>query len=444
MQMSRPDLPESFIHFIWQHQYLNPATLQTTTGEQVLVHFPGWINSDAGPDFFQARLRIGELEWTGAVEMHVHASDYHRHGHQHDPAYDNIILHVVWYADQTVRSSDGGALPTLELWRVVDFGLLKRWKDFACSESPVLCSSLLPRVSKQFVHQMMAQAGAERLDRKAAFVLELLDAAKGDWQETVWRLFARTMGLRANADAMLDLALRLPAGLLLRYRNQQQIVEALIFGVAGFLEGDPVDDYHRLLQMHFQALGPAHGLVPLAGSQWKFSRMRPAHFPTNRLAQMAAIVHHMQVPWSSWMSCYALTDWERMVRVSVSAYWQKHTHFGKPGMVSAAPGMGWVHHLQLNLLAPLLAASGKRENDMTLRERAIQIWMETPAEQNRITRIWNALGVKSENAFESQAMWYQYNSYCIRRRCLSCSVGHHILNRSNPLHGLENYEAVPV
>ena len=106
--------------------------------------------------------------------------------------------------------------------------------------------------------------------------------------------------------------------------------------------------------------------------------------------------------------------------------------------------MGWVHHLQLNLLAPLLAASGKRENDMTLRERAIQIWMETPAEQNRITRIWNALGVKSENAFESQAMWYQYNSYCIRRRCLSCSVGHHILNRSNPLHGLENYEAVPV
>ena len=424
------DLPESALQFIWQHQYLNASELKTTVGDPVLVRFPGWLNADAGPDFLQARIRIGDLEWTGSVEIHLRASDFRRHGHHTDAAYANTVLHVVWEADADVQVLHQGVIPTLALAPSVDALLLGRFSGFSQSTEPLPCGPMLSRASEEAVRSMMAQSLAERLESRAAMVLGIFRETGHRWQETVWRVFARSMGLRVNADAMSELALRIPSGLLLKYRDRLHVLESLLFGVSGFLEEPGQDDYLCGLQDEFRVLGRAHRLRPMGVHEWKFSRMRPAGFPTFRLAQIASIVHHASSTFSGWVDPDCVADWHALLMVPVSSYWQCHT---KPGVgsrsVNRLPGKDWLHMMVINAQVPLLVAAARIQGDSALRDRAVAMLQGLPPEQNRILRMWQDRGLHARQAGESQALIWHHREHCRLRRCLTCAIGHESLRQ---------------
>lgn len=418
-----PDFPEAFLHFIWQHQYLNPSGLKTTDGQPVMVHFPGWLNSDAGPDFHQARLRIGAMEWTGSVEIHIRSSDFNRHQHQSDQAYDNVILHVVWRSDQMVYRPDGTPLPEVELHHIVDAAIINRYAALTASSRSLPCGPMLAKVNPDSIREMMDQAATLRLEDWASRVLEVHESTRNDWQETVWRMLARAVGLRVNADAMQTLAGRLPLRILARYRDQPLRVEALLFGVAGFLKPIPRDDYERSLRTDFDVLASAHRLQPMSEVEWRFSRMRPPGFPTVRLAQLAAIICCRDLSLGDWMEISNGPAWSRLLQAEVSTYWQHHLHFNKPARLPMKMGEDRVRIIRINAIIPLLFAYGKIHASPLHQSRAIEMMQEMSTEENQVTRMWKDVGIRPKTAWESQALLWKSANHCRQRSCLECPVG---------------------
>lgn len=418
------EFPEAFLHFIWQHQYLNPSGLVTTDGQRVVVHFPGWLNADAGPDFHQARIRIGDLEWNGSVEIHIRSSDFERHHHQKDPAYGNVVLHVVWQTDRQVFRQDGTPLPEVELRRVVDAGLVRRYASLMASGRVLPCSSILEMANPEIVKAMMNQAAAFRLEDWSKRVQSLHEKAGDDWQETAWQMLARAMGLWVNADAMHTLAGKLPFRVLARYRDRPHVVEALLFGTAGFLRQSPRDEYEERLKGEFSIIGKAHRLNSMSEVEWRFSRMRPAGFPTIRLAQLSAIVCSPNLALTEWMEFNAASDWTRLLRTEISDYWKNHLHFGKPGRLPDRMGEVWARIIRINAVAPLLVAYGHIHTSQVHIARAVELLECMPAEENRVIRVWSEAGIRASNAWESQGLIWKAAHHCRLRKCLECPIGY--------------------
>ncbi|MFM9076041.1 MAG: DUF2851 family protein, partial [Bacteroidota bacterium] len=232
-------MKESFLHFIWQYRRFNPAGLTTTAGEEVTIIEPGIYNADAGPDFLHARIRLGAVEWAGAVEIHVRSSDYRRHGHRLDPSYGPVILHVVWQEDERIRHPDGTVIPALELSMRVEPNLLRTYRVLSESAQLLPCHRSLNSLSSNRWRELLHGALVRRLDQQANRVLLMREASNNDWNETFYRLLARSVGLKVNAEAFLRLAELLPLRVLLRHADRQDRLEALLFGTGGFLSGLP-------------------------------------------------------------------------------------------------------------------------------------------------------------------------------------------------------------
>lgn len=422
--------PESLLHYIWQHQQLQSAGLKTTDGQEVLVRFPGWLNSDAGPDFRQASIRIGSVEWTGSVEIHIRASDYRRHGHRNDPAYETVILHVVWDADEIILRSDGTVMPALEVRPVVAHGLLHRYLKLSESSMALSCASFMRDVPAEVVADMIRQAAVQRLSDRVGMIRQIHTGTGGDWDETCWRVLAWSFGLRVNGEAMLTLASRLPAQILLRYRCEPDMLQAFVFGMSGLM-GETARDTHeaRLMRM-FVRLRSSHRLIPMSAVEWKFSRMRPAAFPTQRLAQLIAFIGKIDGAFSDLLHQYSASSWQRMLACETDPYWRKHVHFGRPGNMPAGPGAALVHQVRINALAPLLVAWGSSMGLPGYLDKAVAVLEQTAPEDNHRLRCWYNVGIRPANALESQALLGQLRTSCGPRRCLDCGIGNFVLRPS--------------
>lgn len=421
--------PESFLHYIWQHQYFSPSALKTTGGEEILVHFPGMLNSDAGPDFRQASIRIGGVEWTGSVEIHIRASDFMRHGHTDDPAYETVILHVVWHADRAIFRNDGTEMPALEVKPIVSAVLLQRYLKLSESSLMLPCSKFLSEVPSEVVGSMIRQAAAQRLSDRVGMIREIHTATGGDWEETCWRVLAWSFGLRVNGEAMLTLASRLPVQLLNRYRAEPETLQALVFGMSGLLHERARDTHEARLMRIFNRLCGPHRLVPMSAVEWKFSRMRPAAFPTVRIAQLAAFVCHMELTFSGLVEQFSAASWEKCFAFSTDTYWQGHVHFGRPGNMPAGPGTVLADQVRINALAPLLAAYGSSQGSSVYLDKAMGLLEFTAAEKNNRLRCWLDAGIVPASALESQALLGQLRNACAPRRCLDCTIGTFMLRR---------------
>ena len=395
------------------------------------MRFPGWLNSDAGPDFRQASIRIGTVEWTGSVEIHIRASDYVRHGHGEDPAYESVILHVIWDADHTIVRSDGTAIPALEVRPIVPPALLKRYLRLSESSVALPCSSFLRDVPAEVVADMIRQAAVQRLSDRVGMVRQIHTQTGGDWNETCWRVLAWSFGLRVNGEAMLTLASRLPAHVLQRYSREPDVLEALLFGVSGLTSEVARDSHEATVSRRFVRLRHAHRLVPMSVVEWKFSRMRPAAFPTVRLAQLTAFAAQVEGGFSGLLRHYSAPSWEKVFSFCVSPYWQQHVHFGRPGHMPEGPGPALVNQVRINALAPLLVAWGSSMGLPGYLDKAIAVLEETAAEENNRLRCWHHAGIRPANALESQALQGQLRTQCGPRKCLECGVGNFVLRRSD-------------
>jgi hypothetical protein len=418
-------MSESFIHYLWQYQYFSKIDLRTSTGEPLHVFSPGMRNSDAGPDFLNAKIKLGEIQWVGNVEIHIDASGWTHHKHQHDPAYENVVLHVVWRNDTPVVHRDGQLIPTLELKDRVDDSLVISYRNLVSSAEEIPCASKLPGLRRIVLFSALDRMLTIRLENKAREVEEILNANRGDWEETCYQILARNFGFKVNAEPFFRLAQMLPCKTLMKHSDKLLQMEAMLFGVAGFLDDNHDHDYYRVLQREFNLLRRKYSLdhVMMKKVEWKFLRLRPANFPTIRIAQFAAYLHYRQNIFSSMLNC-SIEKLREDLDMPPSSFWQSHYNFSHESHdKDAQPGASSIDNILINTIVPLNACYSRVKDDEGYMDRALRILYAVPSESNNIVKKWNNHSVKSRNAFDSQALIELYNNFCSRHRCLECNIG---------------------
>ena len=341
-----------------------------------------------------------------------------------------MVLHVVWTDDKPVKLEDGSLLPTLALKGKIDPQLLVRYRKLMGTSFVIPCARSFTRIPNIIKLSMIDRVLVERLEEKSNSVIELLEYNNNDWEETTYQLLAKNFGFKVNSHPFFQLAKGVPYKYLGRHANNPKQVEAMLFGQAGFLDAAVNDSYHKLLRREYKMLASKYSLQAskLNASQWKFLRLRPANFPTIRLSQFCALICEQKNIFSRVLELENYKSAYDLFEASQSEYWKSHYTF-RTGEKAELTRMGSssIDNIIINTVAPLLVAYGRRQNDTSFLERAQMILEELPAENNRILRSWNALGMDVKNAFTSQALIQLFNSYCVPRRCLDCAIGTSLL-----------------
>lgn len=420
-------MKEVFLSYLWENKLLKPD-LRTTAGEPIELISVGMRNNDSGPDFLQAKLKIGETIWAGNVEIHVLSSDWYKHGHDKDRAYQNVILHVVYEADKTVKNSKNTSIPQLELKNTFDIRLLERYNDFLSNKNQIACEKLASSVQEFTWFSWLDRLVVERLENKTIVVSMLFEQSKGDWSATFYRLLLRNFGVKTNVEAFETLASLLPLKTLLKHADNLLQVEALLFGVSGLLNADFQDEYPKLLQREFRMLRSKFDLSVMPAEQWRFLRMRPANFPSIRLAQLATLIHRNSALFSKIKNAKTAEALKQFFSAKTSSYWDTHYTFDKPSRnKSKTMGESSIDLLLINAVVPVLFFYGKQSKDAFWCEKAISMFDQLKPERNNITKYFESIGVRARSAMHSQAMIELYTHYCESKRCLDCRIGRVLL-----------------
>ena len=415
-------MKEDFLYYLWENRLLT-GTLTTSQGELVEVVNPGYRNNDSGPDFLEARVKVGGQLWAGHVEIHVKTSDWRRHGHQDDKVYRNVVLHVVYCHDEMVND-----IPVMELKGHFDAALYHQYHELVNAQRWIACERQLHEVLPFTKNTWLERMAVERLQEKAQKVARLLTANKFDWEETLYRLLLRSFGMKVNNDAFETLASLLPFKTLLKHADQLTQLEAMLLGCAGFLTIESEEDYPLLLKREFEVMRTKFNLLSMPVEQWKFMRMRPVNFPTVRLAQLAQMIHRQGPLFSKIKEAATTGEAKALFEVQASAYWDTHYRVSVMGPTHPKRlGDSTADVLMINAVVPLLFCYGRFHKDERYCEKALSFLEFTDAEDNAIVRHYADRGMPPGNAMQSQALLHLNRYYCKRKRCLECSIGNNLL-----------------
>ena len=415
-------MKEEFLYYLWENRLTDNA-LTTMEGELVEVVATGYRNTDSGPDFLEARVQIGDKLWAGHVEIHVKSSDWNRHGHQTDKAYQNVILHVVYENDTKANT-----LPTLELKGHFDETLFANYQRFISSKNWIPCEKTIAQVPVFTRLSWLDRMAVERLESKSESVNKILETNQFDWEDALYKLLMRYFGLKVNNEAFETLANLLPFKTLLKHADNLLQVEAMLIGCAGFLEDDFTEEYPLLLKREFAVMKAKFNLLAMPAERFKFMRMRPSNFPTIRLAQMAQLIHKNGCLFSKIRESKNVEEVRALFDVAASGYWETHYRFEAVSETKPKHlGNATADLLIINAVVPLLFCYGKLHKDELVCETAMQFLEETENENNAIIRHFASCGIAAQNAMQTQALLHLYNIYCKRKRCLECRIGNVLL-----------------
>ncbi|MCW3114105.1 MAG: hypothetical protein JWR18_2501 [Segetibacter sp.] len=418
---------ERLLQFIWQFQYFNKHDLRVEQGEELSIIHPGNYNTHQGPDFLDGKVTIGNTTWAGNIEIHVNSSDWLKHRHTTDKNYSNIILHVVWENDTDISYSNGQVLPTLTLNHLVSKLLLDRFRELMVRGTFVPCEAYLPVFDEMKWTGWKERMAIERLQRKSSVVLELLNEANNHWEEAFWWMLARNFGMKVNADVFEKIAKSLPLNILARHKNQIHQVEGLLLGQAGLLEHDFSEDYPKLLKREYAFYRKKYQLQQISVKPF-FLRMRPANFPTIRLAQLAMLIHQSSHLFSKVKETESVAAVKELLDVTANDYWHYHYLIDEPGEYRPKQlGKQMTENIIINTVIPVLFAYGSYHADAIIKDKALEWLAELSPEKNTITQKWTNFQVTNNNALESQGLIELKNNYCSQRRCLECAVGNTVL-----------------
>lgn len=418
---------EALFQFIWQHGLFQPSGLRTADGEEITVIQPGMLNTNAGPDFLNARIRIGSTILAGHIELHLKTSDWLKHGHQHDDAYKNLILHVVYQHDAAINE-----IPVLELRQHVPAHVPAKYADLLHGVHGIPCAASLPAVRDITKESWLTRLLAERWEQKLHDWQCLQKERVDDWRTLLYWRMAANFGFKVNATPFLLLARSLDMNILAKHRECLFQVEALLFGQAGMLQQKFEEDYPNKLREEYHYLAAKYKLTPIPGHLWKFLRMRPANFPTVRIAQFAALVSKSLHLFSQIIEVFTVKEITPLIEVTASEYWDTHFRFDEPSAYAPKHlGVSSVQNIIINTVAPVQFLFAQRHRSEGQQEKALQLLEMLPPEKNNIMACWDAAGWKAENAAQSQSLLQLFNNYCSKKSCLNCAVGLSIL-RSGP------------
>ncbi|WP_083985203.1 DUF2851 family protein [Geofilum rubicundum] len=418
---------EHFLHHLWRFKLYQPGLYKTVKGEPIDIIHPGFHNTDAGPDFFNAKVKIGDTLWAGNIEIHQKSSDWHKHGHHTNRAFNNVILHVVTRHDREASTANGTIVPT---WIMeIPPPLMAAYQQLKQSRHSIPCLHGIKQVDPFVISTWLERMMVEKLEIKVDLIQQLLKRYNNDWDEVLYVLLARNFGFGINADPFEQLARQTPWRVLLRNSDDLLRLEALLLGQAGFLTGLVAEEaYIQRLQKEYHHLRHKYGLSPMPAYHWKFLRLRPSNFPTIRLVQMAALFHKNRLSLDKIMKAPHTKTLSAMLNVSLEGYWLTHYRPEAPSphkIKRLGPRSGDL--IIINTLAPLVYGYGQLRDNERLKDLALH-WLESIApEENAIVNRWRNMDIRINSAFQTQALIHLTQKYCRPKRCLHCRLGHLIL-----------------
>lgn len=422
---------EKLMQYVWKHRLWRSEDMVTNTGKKVRVVDPGLLNTDAGPDFFNAKIEIDGHMWVGNVEMHYRATDWKRHHHDSDKAYDSVILHVVAKDDAPVHRTNGELIPQLVLEVSPQFNA--DYASLVGATIEVPCATKIKQVPHLTIVEWVEGLAFERLHGKVERIHQLLDSFNGSWEDVCYVTLARNFGFGINNDAFERLARRTPLRLLGKHSDSVLQIEALLFGQAGMLDAQKpgMDSYYNQLCTEYAFLSNKFQLTPMEKESWKLFRIRPQNFPYRRIAMLAQFIEGGFRMMNRILEAEGEKDMRALFEVELSGYWIKHYTFGKPNeRATATLSRSSIDIILINTVAPLLYAYGELTGNYEMTDKAIKLLEDLRAESNSIVSHFVAYGIDCPDALTSQALVQLKREYCDARKCIYCKIGHHLLSKA--------------
>lgn len=422
-------MTEDYLQHAWLFSNFNTSDLKTIENEKIRVIEKGTLNHNSGPDFLNAKIELENTLWVGHVEVHIKSSMWNQHKHQLDPAYNNVVLHVVLENDAQIMNQNGDTIPVLELKNRLNNDHYQKYFDHISLATVFPCSSQLKQIETFKINNWFHRLALERLVAKVDQIIKLLEKLKGDWDHLMYVYLSRTLGMKVNQNAMEYLVLNTPFRIIQKESFSLFSIEALLFGQSGLLKNQK-DKYVVELAEEYFYLKQKYGLQDMSGVEWKFSRMRPANFPTLRIAQLAALFNQFHNLFS------LIRDKEKnhiifeVLNPEVSSYWNNHYRFGSESKRQTGRiGVQLKNAIVTNVIAPFSIAYGKYIDDESYLEYGLELLENIDYEQNRKTKFWEKIEGVPNNALGSQAAIRLLDEYCVNKKCLSCSIGLDILKK---------------
>lgn len=422
---------EDFLQLVWKYQYFEKQGLTTVAGDAVQVTKVGFHNLSEGPDFLDAEVTIDGVILHGHVEVHKRASEWKQHAHGGDPAYNSVVLHVVWENDREVLRNDGTPMPTLELKGKIFLDVWRNYQQLLDYQAELPCAHGIGQVPEIVRFSTLEKSLVERLQEKSSLILALLEQTKGDWEETAYRWLFYSFGFKTNSQAMAELAEKVPYKILQKHRSSLPVLEAILFGQAGLLPEKSEEPYVLHLIKEYAFYRQKYTWKqPMKRQHWKFMGVRPSNFPSLRIAQLASIFSQEPSLLQSIMEdSRDFSAFKKLLQVTPGDYWQYHYSFGKAAERKTSKGVSEtvLQLLIINFVVPLWFAYGRYFQQQEWQERCFDLLQELPAENNRIIRIYGQKDWKAENGFDSQGMIGLYKNYCQPKKCMQCKIAQNLL-----------------
>lgn len=425
-------MSEEFLHYLWGHRIFPAHGIKTADDEDLDIIHPGEHNTDAGPDFFNARISIDGTTWAGNIEIHINSSDWEKHGHNVEGDYANVILHVVFNHDKEIKRANGNLIPVFEL--PVQDSMYATYQRLMSNHLWIPCQNEITAIDPFVIEFWVNKLTVERLARKANNIKQVLERNKHNWEETFYQFMARAFGFRVNADPFERLARSVPLTVISKHKDNLMHVEAILFGQSGLIE--PVigaDEYYQGLLTHYHHFKTKFNLNPLPGYIWKFARLRPSNFPTLRIAQFANLIHKSSALFSKILEVNSREQFMNLFNGEASNYWDTHYQFNRISAKKSIKRVGdsATENLLINAVAPFLFIYGKFTGNEDAGEQALSLLDKLSPENNTIIRHWKELGINAGSAYKTQGLLQLKNDYCTARKCLHCEIGNAILKKSN-------------
>jgi len=433
---------EQLLHYVWKHRLWPLKPLETTDGRLVEVIDPGLYNRrNAGPDFFNAKVRISGTLWVGNIEIHDRASDWYQHGHDHDSAYDNVVLHVVGDANTDVMNSRREYLPQLIL--EVPQTVQEHYEELLHTDHYPPCYKIIPDLTPLLLHSWMAALQTERLEQKTEAIRHRAELAGGSWEDAYFITLARNYGFGINGDAFEQWARQVPLSAVGKHRDDLFQVEAIFMGQAGLLDLQAVPEryqkdalnegYFSRLRNEYLYLAHKFSMKPMNYVAWRFLRLRPQNFPHIRISQLANLYYERKAGLSQLLECESVDAIQQLLSTHVTPYWESHYVFGSESPKNAKHlSKASLNLLTINTAIPMFFAVGRHRQKEEYCDRAFDLLEQLKAENNHIVKMWNECGLGATTAGDSQALIQLKREYCDKRDCLRCRIGYEYL--SHPSH----------
>jgi hypothetical protein len=424
-------MKEDFIHYIWKYKKFNFSNSKTTNGEELTILNSGDYLQKEGPDFFNAQIIIADQKWAGNIEIHVKSSDWYLHHHEKDVNYNNVILHVVWNHDTPIFRKDNSEIPVFEIKNYVSQDVQHTYRELSTKKSWIYCENQIKNINSFVLSNWQERLFLERLEEKSRPIQELLIETQQDWEAVLFYLLAKNFGLNTNGDAFYKIAKSLTFSLIQKESLEVIYIEALLFGQANLMPDDVEDNYPKELKAWYDYLAVKYKLNKPTLENIQFFQHRPDNFPTIRLAQLAMLYHLQRNLFSKIISAKNLTEIQSLFELSVNGYWKTHYNFDKPSPKKAKSlSKEFINLLIINAIIPIKFAYAQNQGKESA-EILIDLLATIPAEKNNIIEKFSTFGIKSKNAFETQALLQLKNNYCNSKKCLNCAIGLDLLKIKN-------------